>query len=197
MTSNDFSWLDVRPAKHTGLEGKAQIMRPGAQLGEDRVWWTDGQTVWFRRSKSNPATLERHNKFIAAGDYKFIETQDDVEIYELQETSPFKVKKTLDLNELDLYNVRRQAAIAACKRDYKRFYDIMTYMRERIDAMHRSPGRGDRTPLAETIYAEQTAAVFQSIEMRQGPSMNEINRELQGILQKEKQAASRIITTGS
>src|SRR5690606_23256068 len=75
VTMDEFGWLDVQPGKTTGLENKATIMRDGAFGGKDRIWWTDGDTVWFRRSKSNPDTLRRHNDFVAKGDYKHIETQ--------------------------------------------------------------------------------------------------------------------------
>lgn len=193
----DFDWLDVQPGKLTGLEQRAKIMRDGAMKGKDRVWWTDGDYVFFRRKKSNPTTLARHNRFVAKGDYKHVETQGDVEIYELQESSPFKPKKTIDIGMMDNYNIRRQAAQAACRRDFKTFLDIMTYLRERIAAQHRSPGRADMTPLAENIYAEQYIAVMQSIKMRQGPSPEEINRELFALQQNSPAAKGRVITVGA
>lgn len=185
--SGDFDWLDAQPAKHTGLEKKGSIMRPGEQLGADRVWFTDGTTVWFRRAASNPATLERHERFLKTGDYKHIETQDGVEVYELQDNSPFKIKtnKQVDISVLDNYNVRRQAVLAACRRDWKAFKEIMSYLRERINMSHLDMRGGMNTPLAENIFAEQYLAAMNSIEQRNGPSPGEINKELASLAQKE------------
>lgn len=187
---DEFAWLDARP-KLTGLEKRAPIMRPGEQDGKDRVWWTDGEYVWFRRSKSNPATLERHEKFIAAGDYKHVETQGDVEIWELQTSSPFKRSKQIDIGSMDLYNLRRQAALAACRRDWQAFLDIMSYLKERIMQKHgAAAGRG------EIEYAEQYTGVMLSIEQRNGPSAGEINQQVFALRQRKGEDRNRLITIG-
>lgn len=194
LAAAETSWLDLQPGTTTGLEQRAKIMREGAMKGKDRIWWCDGDYVWFRRAKSNPATLQRHDRFVAGGDYKHVETQGDVEIYELQQKSPFKTK-TIDIGEMNDYNVRRQAALAACRRDFQTFFEIMTYLRERIGIRHRSPGKTDMTPFAENVYAETYMAVMESIKMRRGPSPDEINRELAALSQK-KAGKGKIINIG-
>ena len=64
---------------------KLHTMAGGGEhgLGKKKIWASDGAFVWFRRKLANPATLERHNRFLATGEYKHVGTQDDVEIYEL------------------------------------------------------------------------------------------------------------------
>ncbi len=188
----EFAWLDdIKPTVHSGLENRADIMRPNAQNGKDRIWWTDGEYIWFRRNKSNPATLERHNNFVKTGDYRYIETQDDIEVYQLQPSSPFKSRKQLDIGQMDMYNLRRQAALAACRRDWKAFRDVMTFLRERITAVHGANAAG-----AEIDYAEKYMAVMLSIEQRAGPSAGEINRELHALSQQHGGSKHRFISIG-
>ena len=196
LTPAETSWMDVHPGKLTGLENKAPIMRQGAFMGKDRIWWSTGDYIYFRRSRANPAILQRHITFLGKGDYKFVETQGDVEIYEIQEQSQFKTKRELDIGRLNNYNLRRQATLAACKRQWKNFLDIVSYMRERIAARYRSPGRSDMTPLAENIYAEEYLAIMEAIAMRRGPNPAEINRELAALMANSASAKSRIISLG-
>ena len=193
---DEFSWLDVRPAVPSGLENRGDgIMREAGQEGKDRIWYCDGEYIWFRRSKSNPATLERHNKFVGDGDYRHIETQGDVEIYQLQPQSQFKsdvvAGKQIDIAQMDNYNVRRQAALAACRRDWQAFHDIMTFLRERINAVHGANRAG-----AEMQYAEMYMAVISSVEQRNGPGAGEINRELVALMHKDPISRRRMITIG-
>ena len=194
----EFAWLDTVQAPLTGLENRAEIMRPDGQNGKDRIWWTDGEYVWFRRSKSNPETLKRHNDFVATGDYRHIETQDDIEIYQLQPKSPFKLSRQIDIGQMNRYNIRRQAALAACRRDWQAFRDIMSFLRERINAVGAcSNTPGQVTPLAESMYAEEYMAVILSIEQRDGPSAGEINREIHALSQRHGASKHKFISISS
>lgn len=198
--SDEFGWLDVRPAVPSGLENRgAGIMREGGQAGKDRIWWCDGEYVWFRRNRSNPETLKRHDQFIADGDYVYVETQGDVEVWQLQPQSQFKsevaVGKQIDIAQMNIYNLRRQAALAACRRDWQAFRDIMSFLRERINATNAcSKTPGQTTPLAESIYAENYMAVVYSIEQRNGPSVGEINRELLALSQNKMESRHKFIS---
>lgn len=202
--ADDFDWLDlgddaarIETARVPNETNRAQIMQAGAMLGKDRVWFTDGDYIWFRRKKANPATLQRHNRFTAAGDYEHIGTHDDVEVYKLKPQSVFATKRELNISELDDYNIRRQAAIAAVKRQWETFQDIMSYLRERVNARYQDPQRpGAPTPFAEQIYAELYAGIMHSIAMRHGPSPQEINRELMALAARKGQTQKRIITLG-
>jgi len=179
--SLEFSWLDDLQPVFTGLESRTEMMRDNAQLGKDRIWWCDGEYLWFRRAKSNPATLDRHNKFVADGDYVHVETQGEVEVWQLRPQSQFATsgKKQFDISQMDTYNVRRQAALAACRRDWGAFKDIMTFLRERITAMH-----GANIAGGEMEYADAYMAVIASVTQRNGPSGGEINNELLALAQK-------------
>ncbi len=189
---DEFGWLDARP-KHTGLENRAEIMRDGGQEGKDRIWWCDGEYIWFRRAKSNPETLKRHDIFVKAGDYKYVETSGDIEIYQVKPQSQFATGKQLDITMMNNYNLRRQAALAACRRDWQAFHDVMSFLRERINAQNRAP-TGGVTPLADDIYAEHYMGVITSIIQRNGPSAGEINQEIIALTQKDPVQNRRMIS---
>jgi hypothetical protein len=211
VDDSEFAWLDVpidapvESAAHLpGREKRFdEVMRAGALLGKDRVWYCDGDYIAFRRAKANPATLERHNRFTATGDYTHIGTSGDVEVYKLNDSSPFKIKppepgkRVLDLGEMNWYNVRRQAALAACRRDWETFQNIVAFMRE---AINRNVGEGTATrwtqAFADTMFADTYVALMESIKMRQGPSPGEINRELAALAARKKQNVNRLITVG-
>ena len=195
----DYSWLDVGESdwlsdnvgKIVGEKKRAPSMqkRLGAEA-KDRVWACDGKYIWFRRKKSNPHTLQRHNAFISKGDYVHVDTQDDVEIYELQESSAFK-KREVNLGEMNFYNVRRQAALAACRHDYQTFEEIMVYLKESIDAYHGANVQG-----AQGQYAETYMSVMAAIAMRNGPSPAHVNQQLLVLAKKRAKTRDKIISVG-
>lgn len=201
MQKSDFSWIDapepdVRVAAPTPT---APIMNRGAQDGKDRVWWCDGEHIWFRRRAANPATLGRHNRFVAKGDYKYIRTDDDVELYALEEQSPFaiKQKKTINLDEFDFWNVQRMAAKAACKHDWQQFLDIVAYIRDKLNQ-----NVGEKTELrwtqtwADMKFAEVYEYLMEMIAKRNGPSAQQINVEVAALRMRKGVQPGRIITVG-
>lgn len=202
MEKSDFSWMDA-PTPTEGVSvtptPTAPIMQRGAQDGKDRIWWCDGEHVWFRRGKSNPATLQRHNRFVADGDYEYIRTDDDVELYKLREQSRFaiKQKKTINLAEFDFWNVQRLAAKAACKRDWQQFADIVAYLRDCLNQ-----NVGENTELrwtqqwADMKFAEVYEYLMSMVRIRLGPSPQEINHELAALSSRKGVARGRIVTVG-
>ena len=197
MTTVDTSWLDdVRAPAPTPT---AKIMQQGESGGKDRIWWCDGTHVWFRRKKSNPATLQRHNRFVADGDYAYIRTDDDVELYKLREQSVFAIKKTrtIDLNTMNLYDVKRLAAKAACRRDWQQFLDIVGYLRSGLNA-----NVGEHTDLkwtqawADMKFGDLYEDLLAMVAKRLGPSPQEINVEVAALMQRKGGGAGRIITLG-
>lgn len=197
MASVDTSWLDA--VETPAPTATAEIMRQGAQEGKDRIWWCDGEHVWFRRRKSNPATVARHNRFIADGDYEYIRTDDDVELYKLREQSIFAVKKTrtVDLDALDFYNVKRLAAKAAVKREWQTFSDIVAYIRSKLNQ-----NVGENTDArwtqqwADMVFGDHYENLIAMIAQRHGPSPQEINIELAALLKRKGGGKGRIITVG-
>lgn len=183
--ATDTSWLDVSPGKKLPNERKRAPSMSRSLLGKKRVWASDGDFVYFRRKASNPATLQRHEAFLKTGDYQYIETQDDVEVYKLQPSSPFK-RPQRDLTSLDAYNVRREATLAACRRDWATFVDALTELSGRIKGQFHDA-------FAKTIYEENLTAVFLAIDMRGGPGRTEIDREVQALRKRRGDSTSRLV----
>lgn len=189
LEASDDSWLDITPVAKLDNEANRALTMQQGFLGKNRTWATDGEYIWFRRKQSNPETLQRHNAFVAAGDYQHIETQDDVEVYKLMPQSKFIKHKTLDLAKLKLHDVRRQAILAVCRRDWKTFLDICGYIKEIYTAKY-------HTAFADQKYAEDYIMMMSAVKQRHGPSPGEINRELAAILQTRGDRG-RVITLNS
>lgn len=190
---DEFGWLDVRPGTQGVGQGRIERMK-AHPLGDDKAWFCDGDYIWLRRSKANPATLERHDRFVANGDYAHVETQGDVEVWELQDQSQFKRRggKEINLSQMDEYNIRRLAARQACKRDWPAFNEIMTYLRDRIRGNY-----GAHSAQADIVWTETYAAVMAAIAMRNGPTPPEVNNELLALMQRTGETRDRIITLGA
>lgn len=184
----DDSWLDlprvISGTKLTRERKRAPSMHK-SPLGKTRVWACDGEYVYFRRKKSNPETLKRHEDFIRRDHYVHVETQDDVEIYKVQPVSPFK-RPQRDLTELDTYNLRRETVLAACRRDWCTFIDGLTELSTRIKSRYHDS-------FAATVYQENLQAVFLAINMRGGPAQVEIDREVRALRQRRGDHVSRLI----
>ena len=179
-------WLDIRSGgkKLTRDTTRAPTMQKSA-LGRTRVWASDGEYVYFRRKKSNPETLKRHEAFLKTGDYQHVQTQDDVEIYKLMPSSPF-ARPQHDLTTLDAYNVRRAAALAACRREWATFIDALSELSTRIKSQYHDS-------FARTVYEENLTAVFLAIDMRGGPSRTEIDREVKALRTRRGDDRNRLL----
>ena len=199
LQSESSDWLDTGDIRSGIMLPFHPIMVKGAFEGRDRKWFTDGAHIWFRRKAANPETLARHNRFMAEGDYEYLGTDDDVEIYRVREQSRFHVvganTKILDLDKLwamGAYQVYRLAAILACQRKWDNFVDICGFIRERIREKH-----GAAVAQSDLEYADFTEWLFASITQRLGPSRGEIEREVGVIAAKRRMnVKGRIITLG-
>jgi hypothetical protein len=196
MTQESYAWLDDVSAVQTPITPTADRMRQGALDGKDRVWWCDGEHVWFRRKKSNPATLERHNRFVSAGDYQYIATHDDVECYRLREQSIFAIKKpkTVDLAQFNDYDVKRLAAKAAMKHDWQVFADIVAYIRDKLNRNVRADGWTQQW--ADMQFADVYSDLIEMVLRRNGPGPVEINNALARLHRNSAANTGRIITVG-
>lgn len=188
---SDTSWLALPDTARVSTGGKLPRGRERAPsmrknlLGKSRVWASDGEYVWFRRKGANPATLQRHERFLASGDYEHVGTQDDVEIYKLRESSPFK-REPVNLAELDMYNVRRQAALAACRRDWATYVDALEELAGRFKGAY-DPG------FAKTMFNETLTAIELSIRMRGGPAGEEVGREVTALRARRGDSRGRVV----
>lgn len=192
-------WLDTGDIRHSTILPMAPIMVKGAFEGRNRKWYTDGQYIWFRRKEANPETITRHNRFMAEGDYEYLGTDDDVEIYALRDQSRFKVAgagtKILDMDKLwsmGAYQVYRLAAVMACRRKWDNFVDICGFIRERLREKH-----GAATAQSDLEYSDFVEWLYASITLRLGPSRGEIEREMGAeMARRRKHTKGRIITLG-
>lgn len=195
MTRTATDWLDpsrvVSAEKLTREKTRANSMHKG-MLKKGRTWASDGEYVYFRRRQANPATLERHNTFMRTGDYKHVATQDDVEIYKLAASSPF-ARQPVDLLSQDLIQLRRTAAIAACKRDFGTFVDAIQEMASRVKGAVYSDGRPASGQFAEDLYNQHLNYVFRLIEMRRGPAQDEIDRGVVAVRQARGDHRQRVL----
>lgn len=178
-------WLNLPTiesgTKLPGEKQRAKRMQHG--LGKKKIWASDGSWVWFRRKLANPATLERHERFLATGEYRYVGTSDDVEIYELMPSSPFKRQEAVDFGALKFYDARRQTIRAAVRRDWATFVDGLEHLAGGI--------KGAYDPaMAKTVYNDLLAYVFVQIAMRGGPSQEEVDREVQALRRRRGERSS-------
>jgi hypothetical protein len=184
-------WLDL-PTIESGVKLTQERTRFKSMTkkltGANRIWACDGEFVAFRRKKANPEALARHERFLASGDYKFIETQDDVEIYELMPSSPFKRKGELDIYAMRFFDLRREVVRAAVRRDWAIFIDGLEHLAGCIKGQHHgNPGT------AGAQYNDLLIYVFNQIAMRGGPSQAEVDREVQALRRRRGARSSPVL----
>lgn len=209
----DFSWLDA-PAgtkveagvKLPGEAARAKAMQAGARGIKNKVWHCDGDFVYFRRRMVatpmpgapeglNPALVQRHNRMVANGEYRHVATQDDVEIYELTDRSPFK-RKGIDLGLANFSQVRWYAVWSALGKfpgqmvrrepDWGLFVDCLEEIASRIKGMYHEAQ-------AKQVYNEELAYTLHLIDMAGGPGQATIDRGVQEVRKRRGQGKGRVI----
>jgi hypothetical protein len=159
-TTDTADWLEVAPElpeylKIPELDNPSdgvEVPRAGAALkdirfevmkGSGRVWACNGRYVACRPSGFNPATAARHNRFLRSGHYKHVGTFDDVQLFELQPGSPF-YREPGDPRAGDLRSLIRAAAIAAVKRDWGAYVDLLSEIATRLKSSAPADTQGNR-----------------------------------------------------
>jgi hypothetical protein len=139
-----------------------------------RAFWLDGVHAYLRRKRANPAIIERCDAKLRSGEYRYVATSDDVEIYEISEDSPLRRKK-LDLSEMPLKAIERAIVRAACDEDWRLYYDAVS------EYAHRH--KVSDLPLATSQKMYQTAMRYLELRImrRGGPTPMRIQAELAGI----------------
>jgi hypothetical protein len=198
MSATDSDWLDIAPgATITSVtklpletkRGKAAIKKAS---GKSRAWTCDGEYVWFRRKKANPATLQRLTDQIARGELRHVTTSDDVEIYKVLASSPFH-RPGRDLTAIDLPTLMRETVIAACKRDFATFVDGLAELAHRVKNARYTDGKPADPGFAAILYQEKLEHVFNLIRLRGGPSVAEIDREVAALRARRKDGNGSLI----
>lgn len=208
----DHSWLDddapriVSAAKLENERARGAAMQKGARGMKNRVWCCDGAFVYFRRKLAamrtpdapdglNPLLVQRHNRMIANGEYKHVATQDDVEIYELQDSSPFK-RKGVNLGETSFSQVRWIAIWAAVGKfpgqesfrdpDWGLFVDCIEEMASRIKGSYDS-GWG------KLKFEEELNYTMHLIQQAGGPPPAMIDHGVQQVRKRRGQSSGKVI----
>lgn len=188
MTDANDNWLDLGdgPGRVSAAKALVNEKRRGAPVsmtiaGKGRTWHSDGKYVWFRRKKANPATTDRLNAHIAKGEIKHLATSDDVEIYEVQEASPFFRAQAQDLMKLDFTSVKWAAIRSAKRRDWVGFVDGLSEIASRIKNRVYTDGGQATGEFARLQYSETLGYVMKLVSMAGGPSRDEIDREVHNV----------------
>ena len=217
MIPNPDDWLNIdadiqpdivkprakRKAKKTKAEPRvksvAGIPREAARkFGPGRIWGCDGEFVFFRPKRmvdgvftqvANPEAMERHQRFISKGDYTYIETQDDVQIFRVNAQSPM-ARKGCSLLEATVGAVRRAVILAACNRDWPLYVDALQELANRVKS-------NDPGPLGANQWKELLSYVENMISMRGGPTPAECGAQLQNVRAKRGEGKGRLILTAS
>lgn len=209
----DFSWLDAPEGasieagtKLDNERARAAAMQAGARGIKNKMWHCDGDFVYFRRRMAatpmpgapegmNPHLVQRHNRMIANGEYRHVATQDDVEIYELTEKSPFK-RKGVDLSKANISQVRWYAIWSALGKfpgqairrdpDWGLFVDCLEEIASRIKGSYHEA-------YAKQVYGEELEYTFRLIQMAGGPGREAIDYGVQQVRKRRGQNSGRII----
>lgn len=187
VTNTNTDWLETGPAATEsadwlGLEiPKAKIpydeIRFSVMRGSQRVWACDGEYVACRPAAFNPATHQRHSNFLASGCYEHVGTFDDVQVFKLLDGSPFKRNDKTFIPGQNLHQDMRQAAIAACARDWVLYHDI-------LDAIASGLKNAFTEGFARTVFQDALAQIFVHIQQRGGPTQAEVDAGLSNVRAK-------------
>lgn len=141
----------------------------------------DGTRLYVRRKSCNEGFLQRVDDKILAGEYKHVETSDDVEVYEINDASPMR---RAVVSSMTMRGVEAAIIGAACKRDFQLYHDACSELAVR----YRTNGQGEELPteLGRTLYIDHMRYIELRIWRRGGPTPIEIERELGAINAKKR-----------
>lgn len=197
MTGTDTSWLgDATPALSTPKlrndKKRGESMRKVAGR-KVKSWDCDGQYVFFRRKIANPAIVQRLMTQLAKGELKYIATSDDVEMYEVQTTSPFHRKEATAFGPMDLQTLQRFIIVSACKYKWDDFVDGLSELAGRMKNAVYTDGKPAEEGFMRMLYQERLTHIFNMIRQRRGPDPAVIDREVMALRQKRGDQRSRSI----
>jgi hypothetical protein len=194
--TTDTSWLD-EPSVRIEAHALPKDSKRGKTMSAKRrkAWDCDGEFVYFRPKLANPATKERLTTQLAKGELKYMTTSDDVQIYAVQETSPF-ARPTLDMKAIDLQTLCREIRMAAVRRQWAVFLDGLEELASRFKNCRMSDGKPPEAGFAKILYSERLSHIFNMIRMSGGPSQEEIDREVQALRQRRGADVKRILVAG-
>lgn len=192
--TQDFTFLDeapAEPAKQPAIEVPKSAMpydrvRFACLKGTDRVWACDGEFVACRPNAFHEGSRTRHQRFLSMGHYQHVGTFDDVQVFKLLDGSPFRYDTPRDVRDMSSFELERQTAIAACKRDWALYVDILVEISTRLKSSY-------ELAFAKQCYEESLARIENFIVMRGGPSAAETAAGLQIVRRRRGEASGRQI----
>lgn len=173
------------------IRGKAMFQ---AVSGKKRIWACDGEYVFFRRKScidpKNPGekhrAIERHENFLARGDYVYLETQDDVEICKVTDQSPFK-RKGVYLGQLSEGGLNRAVVIAACQRDWPLYVDTLEELAGRVK------GKWQTENQRTVCWNEHLSYIDHLVALRGGPTKEERAAHMSQVRTARGEGRGRVI----
>lgn len=153
--------IEVPRADAPYADIKFQVMQ-----GSSRVWACNGRYVACRPSGFNPATRQRHARFLKSGHYEHVGTFDDVQVFRLLPGSPF-YRTEGDVRQGSWYELLRAAARAAVARDWGAYVDLLEEIAVRVKSAPTGTESGDVEPeLAKQRFMDTLEWLEQLIFMR-------------------------------
>jgi hypothetical protein len=182
----DFSWLDSVQAVRQPWDG----VRFLCMRGTSRLWACDGEYVACRPKDFHEATRNRHARFLESGHYKHVGTFDDVQVFELLPGSPFRRDNRTLIPGVNLYRDMRECSVAAVRRDWVLYHDILEAIASNIKAKFDSNN-------AKLVFEDILNQIEQSIRLRGGPSQAEVDAGISNVRRKRGLGQGRVIALPS
>lgn len=180
--ASDFGWLVGVQAGLKAWDG----VRFACMRGTGRIWACDGEYVACRPKDFHPKTSERHARFLASGHYNHVGTFDDVQVFELLPGSPFRRDNRTLIPGVNLYQDMRECAIAAVKRDWVLYTDILEAVAANIKAKFHEQAARD-------LWTDVLGQIEQSIRLRGGPTQAECGAGLANVRARRGLGKARAI----
>lgn len=194
VEDNDTGWLDIEDPNAGRTTSAFRHLIDACMRGTNRVMACDGHYLAYRPfnrefdKETNPRTRERFADFEAAGHFEHKGTYDEVQIYELLPGSPFRHEKTYVIGQ-SYWGDIRQAAKAACERNWSDYHDILGGMATALKGGGRDPG------FAKTMWDDTVNQVGILIGQMKGPPEREVNEGFMEIRRKRGIAKGTSIAT--
>lgn len=185
-STDEFGWLNAVQAVHQPWDG----VRFLCMNGGERLWACDGEYVACRPKAFHEGTRTRHARFLQSGHYKHVGTFDDVQVFQLLPGSPFRRDNRTLIPGVNVYQDIREAAIAAVKRDWVLYHDILEAIASNVKSkFHENQSR--------EVYGDILSQIEQSIRLRGGPGQAEIDGGISNVRRKRGIGQARVIALSS
>jgi hypothetical protein len=187
-------WLSIEDPNAGKTTREFESLLQSCMRGTNRVMACDGQFLAYRPfnhvfdKEVNPRTQQRFADFQAAGHFEHIGTFDEVQIYKLLDGSPFKQSKKNYVIGTNYWKDIRDAAKAACARDWSTYHDLLGAM-----AMAMKAGRDPN--FARAIWGDTLNHIAVTIQQMRGPTEAEVNAGFVGVRRARGISKGGVIAT--